>query len=241
MKLLIIRHGDPNYAIDGLTDKGKIEAELLAERLEDENIKAIYCSTYGRAMRTAEYTLDRLGIEAEYCDWLREFNYERIRVPYLDKDKIAWDLLPEFVDKYPELYHPTLWQTVDFLKDTGVPEAYKSVCEGFDTMLLKHGYKRDGFSYKVIKPSHDTVVLFCHYGVTALLMSHIMNCSPYSLWQHTITLPTAVTTLYTEERIEGIASFRASSIGDLSHLFAGKEPASLSGRFCECFSDDTRH
>lgn len=241
MKLIIIRHGDPNYEIDGLTEKGKTEAELLAKRLAAENVKAIYCSTYGRAMRTAEFTLNKLGMEAEYCDWLREFNYERIRVPYIDKDKIPWDLLPEYVDKYPELYHPTLWKTVDFLKDTGVPAAYDNVCRELDRMLAAHGYEREKFSYKVTKPSHDTIVLFCHYGVTAILLSHLMNCSPYSLWQHTVILPTAVTVLHTEERIEGIASFRASAIGDTSHLFAGNEPLSFSGRFCECFTDDTRH
>ena len=38
MKILIIRHGDPDYAIDGLTDKGKIEAELLANHLQNEKI-----------------------------------------------------------------------------------------------------------------------------------------------------------------------------------------------------------
>ena len=33
MRILIIRHGDPDYEIDGLTEKGKREAALLAKRL----------------------------------------------------------------------------------------------------------------------------------------------------------------------------------------------------------------
>ena len=241
MKLIIIRHGDPNYEIDGLTEKGKREAALLAERMQGENIKAIYCSTYGRAMRTAEYTLEKTGMKAEYFEWLREFNYERIRLPYVEGNRVAWDLLPEYIDKYPELYHPTEWKNVDFLKDTGVPDAYDNVCKEFDLLLAKHGYERQKFSYKVVEPSHDTLVFFCHFGLAALLLSHLMNCSPYSLWQHTVILPTAVTTVYSEERIEGTALFRASCIGDTSHLFAGKEELSDSGRFCECFVDDARH
>lgn len=32
MRIFIIRHGDPDYSIDGLTEKGKREAELLRER-----------------------------------------------------------------------------------------------------------------------------------------------------------------------------------------------------------------
>lgn len=33
MKLLIVRHGDPDYSIDSLTPKGWHEAELLKNRL----------------------------------------------------------------------------------------------------------------------------------------------------------------------------------------------------------------
>ena len=33
MELLIIRHGDPDYTIDSLTEKGWKEAEYLSEKL----------------------------------------------------------------------------------------------------------------------------------------------------------------------------------------------------------------
>ena len=241
MRLLIIRHGDPDYAIDGLTEQGKIEAELLSERLLKEDIKAVYCSTLGRARLTAKPYLDKSGKTAEYCEWLREFNYTRVRVPYLDREKVAWDLMPEYVETLTDLYHPTLWKNVDFLQGTGVVEAHDNVCKEFDAILAAHGYVRDGYSYKVLRSSHDTIALVCHYGVTAILLAHIMNCSPYSVWQHGFTAPTAVTTVYTEERAEGIASLRISAMGDVSHLYAAGEEASFSGRFCECFTDETRH
>ena len=34
MKLLFVRHGEPDYTIDSLTEKGWKEAELLAERMQ---------------------------------------------------------------------------------------------------------------------------------------------------------------------------------------------------------------
>lgn len=34
MKLIIVRHGDPDYSIDSLTEVGKKEAELLAARMD---------------------------------------------------------------------------------------------------------------------------------------------------------------------------------------------------------------
>ncbi len=241
MKLLIIRHGDPNYAIDGLTEKGEREVALLTERLcNDEKIDKVYCSTYGRAKLTIQPTLDALGMKAEYCEWLREFNYSGIKLPYLDRPSAGWDLLPEFVETVPKLYSPTEWREVDFIKGTQKLADYDCVCQGFDDMMARHGYEKSGRNYLAKSPNHDTVALVCHFGVTAVLLSHVFHCSPYSVWQHCITLPTSVTTVYTEERREGLASLRVSGIGDTSHLYR-KEPLSFSGRFCECFSDDTRH
>lgn len=241
MKLLIVRHGDPDYSIDGLTEKGKREAELLADRLCREKIAKVYCSTLGRAKLTIKPTLDRLGIEMELCPWLREFNYTSVSFPYLDEPDCAWDVLPEFMNAHPEMYLPDSWRNVDVIKASGVPDAYDEVCRALDEALASHGYRRSGANYIAERPSHDTVVLVCHFGLASVLLSHLINCSPYSLWQHTCLAPTSVTTFYTEERRDGVASFRAQSIGDVSHLYAGNEPVAFAARFCECFTDDTRH
>ena len=61
MKLIFIRHGDPNYEIDGLTEKGQREAQLLADYIKNYNIDEIYMSPLGRAQQTAEYSLKALG------------------------------------------------------------------------------------------------------------------------------------------------------------------------------------
>lgn len=44
MKLLIVRHGDPDYEHDCLTEKGWREAALLADRLTRTEAKAYYVS-----------------------------------------------------------------------------------------------------------------------------------------------------------------------------------------------------
>jgi probable phosphoglycerate mutase len=38
MRILIIRHGDPYYPTDSLTEKGQREAELLSKKLIKEGI-----------------------------------------------------------------------------------------------------------------------------------------------------------------------------------------------------------
>ena len=47
MKLLIIRHGDPYYEIDSLTQKGWKEAEYLSEKLCGLDVKAFLYVTVG--------------------------------------------------------------------------------------------------------------------------------------------------------------------------------------------------
>ena len=56
MKLLIVRHGDPDYTIDSLTEKGWREAEFLSERLTKLEIRDFYVSPLGRAKDTASPT-----------------------------------------------------------------------------------------------------------------------------------------------------------------------------------------
>ena len=122
-----------------------------------------------------------------------------------------------------------------------MPELYDHICQELDAVLARHGYERDGMIYRVTRSNHDTIAMFCHFGIMAALLSHLINCSPYSLWQNLVTLPTSVTTIYTEERQEGIAHFRCAGIGDLSHLYVANEEPSFMARWCECFEDETRH
>ena len=42
MKLLFIRHGDPNYEKDALTEKGKKEAMLLSNVIDTFGIDDVY-------------------------------------------------------------------------------------------------------------------------------------------------------------------------------------------------------
>ena len=241
MRILLIRHGEPDYAIDGLTEKGKREVELLAKKLAKEKIDKIYSSPRGRAMLTAEPTCKALGMEMEILPFMREFNVKRIKLPYVDEPAIPWDILPAYINEKPHAYDPKNWQETDFIKSSEVYEEYLSVCGEFDALLARHGYERDGYNYKAVRPNHDTIAIFCHFGVIAVIMSHLMHCSPYSLWQHTCALPTSVTTIYTEERREGVALMRAAGFGDISHLYAEGEAPSFYARFCECFTDDTTH
>ena len=61
MKVLIVRHGDPDYDIDSLTEKGWKEVEYLSQKLSKLDVKAFYVSPLGRARDTAAPTLKKNG------------------------------------------------------------------------------------------------------------------------------------------------------------------------------------
>ncbi|MBO5501197.1 MAG: histidine phosphatase family protein, partial [Clostridia bacterium] len=58
MRIILVRHGHPDYANDCLTPLGRKHAAAAAQRLRDEGIQKIFSSTCGRAMETAQHTAD---------------------------------------------------------------------------------------------------------------------------------------------------------------------------------------
>lgn len=238
MELIIVRHGDPNYTIDSLTPRGKAEAKLLSKKLCKIDVKAFYCSPLGRAKKTASYTLKKLKRKAEILPWLQEFRGSVTESN--GRKNCCWDRLPSVWCSEP-LHYTEKWYDSSVYQNTNVKEEYQKVCDGLDKLLANHGYKHQDKIFKVTNSNHDKIVLFCHFGVEAVILSHILGISPMILWHNTVALPSSVTTLVTEEREKGIATFRMTHFGDTGHLYAGNQSPSFMARFCECFDDDTRH
>ena len=235
MKIMIVRHGDPDYENDCLTEQGKIEVELLSERMKNVKADYCYCSPLGRAKQTAAPCLLKMGMEAEELKWLREFA-PRVRHP--NKVSVAWDWCPEEWMTMPYAFDYDKWTEFPALTEAHVREERDWVYSEFDKLLRKHGYRKEGKWFRAEKPNNDTIVLFCHYGLEAVLLSYLLNLSPFIMWHAMMAAPTSVTTVVTEERREGIAQFRMLSFGDVSHLYAGGVEPSFSGRFRECYTND---
>lgn len=241
MKLLIIRHGDPDYEIDSLTEKGWREAELLSHRISKLDVKGFYVSPLGRARDTASLTLKKMGREAKVCDWLKEFDAP-IDKTGDGKLSITWDWMPGVWTSTEAYYHRDYWSTTPVMQEGHVKEKYLHVCRELDQLIAAHGYQREADIYRAVKPNMDTIVLFCHFGLECVLLSHLLGISPMVLWHGFCAAPSSVTTLITEEREEGIACFRMSAFGDISHLYAGDEEPAFAARFCEMYSNtNERH
>ena len=241
MRLLIIRHGDPDYARDSLTEKGWREASLLADRISRLEVRDFFVSTQGRAKDTASVTLKRMNRTSIECDWLREFSPLIKRPDLTEGNGIVWDWLPQDWTKEEDFFLKDKWAENPVMQMGRVKESYNDVVSKFDYLLAEYGYIREGALYRAEHSNRDTLVFFCHFGVGCVLLSHLLNVSPMILWHHTCCAPCSVTTAVSEERRNGRAIFRVTSLGDISHLYAGGEEPSFMARFCETFDSKERH
>ncbi len=252
MRILFIRHGDPDYVHDTLTEKGHREAGLLAKRAESLGLGTCYVSPLGRAKDTAAYCLRQTGNTAETLDWLEEFparidlnRYPGLREAYPGAKiqnnryipRVVWDMAPAYWTEHEEYFDSVRWRESEAARCSDAVERYDQVTERFDRFLEEYGYIRENRHYKVERESKETVTFFCHFGITCVLLSHLWNVSPFLLWHSFAFAPTSVTEVVTEERERGTAYFRGLKLGDVSHLYAGNEPVSFAARFCEIYSD----
>ena len=252
MRLLLIRHGDPDYVHDTLTPKGDREAEELAQLLAKEHIDCIYKSPRGRAQKTASYTEKITGLTGTTFEWLQEFpgRLDIHAAPWLEKAypdweshhdagdrRIFWDMLPGELMKRPEILDAEKWRHSELAGYGDIVNVYDHVTEEFDRLLAEWGYVRSGGLYHVEKANDKTLAFFCHFGLNCVLLSHLWQCSPFMTWHMLGMAPSSVTELVTEERQPGIAVFRALRIGDISHLRVCGDTPSFAGRFCETYED----
>ncbi len=243
MKLVFIRHAEPDYENDSLTEKGKREAQCLAQYLKEWKIDEIYVSPLGRARRTAEPTLKTRGQEATELEWLKEFDV-RIHRPDKPEDvtSVSWDWMPSDWTAYPGFYDYDKWKDHPVMTAGGAGKEYDRVTGCFERFLKDHGYEKQGNLFLAKRPNNDTIVFFTHYAVSIVMISYLLHVSPMILWHGMVALPSSVSILATEERRQGIASFRMNAYGETTHLFVNNEPRSFAARFCECYENiDERH
>ena len=155
--------------------------------------------------------------------------------PDIGRERVVWDWLPERWTAEPAYYDREAWYRTPTMESIQAGSEYQNVCRELDRLLSRHGYTRQGELYRADRPNREVIALFCHFGVECVILSHLLGVSPMVLWHGTAAAPTSVTTLITEERRPGIASFRMSGFGDISHLYAADQEPSFSARFCETF------
>ena len=216
MKLLFIRHGEPDYDNDCLTPHGREQAAMLRDRLAaTEHIDAAFASPMGRASQTAQICMENTGISVEVCPWLREFDV-KIHDPGSSGMIYAWDMSPKYRESI--LCDREKYISSPYIQDTEMSGRYCAADEGLDRILAGYGLVREGDRYRKTAECGETLAFFCHFGMTCVLVSKLLGVSPIPILNGLSCEPTGITTMCTDDRFGEYVGFRMHGYGDISHL-----------------------
>lgn len=149
MKIFLVRHGQTTGDVedryggdydDHLTEEGKKQAAILAEKLSGKSIEIIFSSPRIRAKETSEILKDILGYKVEVVDDLRE------RSAY---GELTGMIKKEAKEKYPV--------QAELLKD------YRNTIEGAETYENFKARIQQAF-VEIANQDHGTVAVITHGG-----------------------------------------------------------------------------
>jgi probable phosphoglycerate mutase len=176
MRLIFIRHGEPNYEKDCLTELGHIQAKLVAQRLLQEDIKTIYSSPLGRARQTAQAYLDACGrTDVHILDFMKEIRFGTEEVLY-DERFNPWTGVNKLIEQGINLQDPE-WREFPLFKNNTATVDVDLIAAQSDKWLSSFGYEKDGLYYlnKNTEENNDTYAIFCHGGSTTAFLSRVLN------------------------------------------------------------------
>ncbi len=217
MRIILVRHGHPDYVNDRLTPLGQLQAQAAAQRLKDEGIEKIFSSTCGRAMETAQCTARLLGLPVEGMDDFREINWGGANGKELPLHGHPWDTADAMTAQGMSLLDGD-WATKPPFQGNMVVDYVAKVAAAADEWMLRLGYRREGLYYRVLTPAYHTVALFGHGGETAALLSHLFNV-PFPFFCSAMGPDyTGIIVLTLPDEAQGLVPVRFALVNDIRHI-----------------------
>lgn len=221
MLLYIIRHGDPVYETDSLTERGKLQAEAVGKRMFDAKIDKIFSSPYGRAKETADPACRLLGLEKQIEEWTHEIEDERL-TPFPDGKMKSITLVQNTY--YLENGNIDLPYERSFectgINQSNMKDAVKYIEENGKIFLEKLGYKEENGIYRILRPNEEKVALFCHAAFSRAWLSVLLHIPLHIMWSSFQYTHTGVTVVEFENNENGVTAPRCLCYSDVSHLYA---------------------
>lgn len=171
MRIVFVRHGEPDYEHDCLTETGRRQAAAAAERLRGEGITAIYSSPNGRALETAGFTARLLQLPVTQLDYMHEISWGGPDIP---ENGHPWTLSDWMIDREAfDFYHQD-WRSHPYFAENAALRYYDKITAEIDAFLLKRGYLHEQNRFLCQGGREETIALFSHGGSGACVLSHLL-------------------------------------------------------------------
>ena len=171
MRIVFVRHGEPDYERDCLTETGRRQALAAAARLERENITEIYSSPMGRARETAACTAERLGLPIHILDFMHEISWGG---PGVAENGHPWTLGDYMIAREDFDFYGNDWRKHPYFEKNEALNYYDMIAEKIDAFLLSQGYRHEGARYYCDTREQKTIALFSHGGSGGCALSHLL-------------------------------------------------------------------
>lgn len=220
MHLYVIRHADPSYNPDGLTENGYKESEALALKLKEVGVNKIFSSNMVRAKLTAAPTAKLLNLDININKWFME--PEELKIVQDGKEYCIWDTYGETVRQSDKMPTADTWTENFPFDNPRVIASWDKFTAQCDEFMLSLGYKRVNGRFEVIKKNDDRIAIFTHNGTCLYFISYLLGIPLPLVFCGFYSWPSSVTDMYFDQRSDKWAVPRALCVADTSHLYANK-------------------
>ena len=228
MRLLIVRHADPDYAGNTITPAGHLEALALARRMAAIRPDRLYCSPLGRAIHTAQYTADALHLPLNIEGWTQELGTALSATPPNWGSQggrlMAWDVPGEVIRAHDPLPTAGDWSAREPFTDPSFRAAFEELQKNSDAFLARHGYVREDHRYRIAAANREKIAVFCHGGFGLTWLAHLLDIPLTLVWSGFWLAPSSITTVLFDERSAEWATPRVIGAADTSHLYEAGLP-----------------
>lgn len=208
-KLILVRHGESTWNVKGLvqgrqdpslSQKGKKQARMLAERFKDVLIHAIYSSNQKRAVETAKITADAKNLSVKTLGGLGELSFGE------------WEgrRFLEIANGYSSMLE--LW----------IKKGCASSVRGAEPLL--DFQSRAVSSLEEIVRGYDTgnVLVVTHGGVIGIFLCYLLNLDISQMWRFRFSNCSVSEIQFFKNN-----SSRVSLLNDTSHLAGLRKESAL--------------
>jgi probable phosphoglycerate mutase len=226
--LYVIRHADPIYSPDSLTELGHKQAEALAPRLAANGLDKVFSSPNMRAQMTAKPTCDLLGLEYTIENWMSENLAWKDFAGKIEEENAEFDWTFHRQNtkfKYDEtIKSGGKWYESKYFSSVNSVEGYKRIADCSDDFTERLGYKREDGGYRIIRANNDRAAAFCHQGFGMLWLSYLLDIPPHLFLSSFDISHSSVTILEFKNYADGYTAPKCLCLSDISHIYQSGLP-----------------